>query len=124
MRRRALVTGGTRGIGKEIVRELARADFDVAFTGRTRHEGEGRDEDDAGHPTPLPGSLETTRALAVGEGVEALPIAVDLLDPGAVDAAIEAVRSRWGRIDLLVNNPMYEHGLHTNSWILETPRAE
>lgn len=124
MRARALVTGGTRGIGKEIVRELAQAGFDVAFTGRTRHEGEGREDDADGRPTPLPGSLETTTALVEAEGARALPIAVDLLDPAAVDAAIDAVRSRWGHIDLLVNNAMYEQGRYTNAWILDTPRVE
>lgn len=124
MPKRALVTGGTRGIGKEIVREFARAGFDVAFTGRTLREGEGREEDDAGHPTPLPGSLEASRAIVESLGREALAIQVDLLLPISVDAAIREVQSRWGRIDVLVNNAMYEQGRYTNAWILATPMEE
>ena len=50
MPKRVLVTGGTRGIGKELVREFARAGFDVAFTRRTLHEGDGREQDGATDP--------------------------------------------------------------------------
>ncbi|MEZ4331022.1 MAG: SDR family oxidoreductase [Myxococcota bacterium] len=86
-RRRALVTGATRGIGKAIACELASAGFDVAFTGRTRREGEGAEEDDFGRPTPLPGSLETTRALVDAAGGQALPLAlVKAFLPGMVEA--------------------------------------
>ncbi len=124
MTRRVLVTGGTRGIGKEIVRAFAGAGFDVAFTGRTLHEGEGWEEDGSGRPTPLPGSLETTRAIVEGFGRAALPVQVDLLDPRAVEAAIDEIRGTWGTIDVLINNAMYEQGRYTNAWIRDTPMAE
>lgn len=122
--KRALVTGGTRGIGRAICLELAKAGFDVAFTGRTLREGEGREEDEAGRLTPLPGSLEATTALVEETGRRALAIQLDLLDPDSVDAGARRVLSEWGGVDVLVNNAMYEMGRYTNAWIKDTPMEE
>ena len=122
--RRVLVTGGTRGIGKGIVREFARAGFDVAFTGRTLREGEGREQDETGRLTPLEGSLEATTALVEAEGRRPLAIQLDLLDPASVDAGAKRVLEAWGGVDVLVNNAMYEMGRYTNAWIRDTPLAE
>ncbi|HEY4547207.1 MAG TPA: SDR family NAD(P)-dependent oxidoreductase [Pedomonas sp.] len=55
----ALVTGGTRGIGKAAAIELARRGFAVAVTGRTRKEGDGRLNSGAQAVT-VPRSLDTT----------------------------------------------------------------
>ena len=123
-RRRVLVTGGTRGIGKSICREFARAGFEVAFTGRTQREGEGREEDEEGRPTPLPGSLEATTEMVEECGAVALPIQLDLLDPASVDAGAARVLAEWGGVDVLVNNAMYEMGQYTNAWIRDTPMEE
>lgn len=102
--RRALVTGATRGIGKATAAALAASGWDVAFTGRTVREGEGRDGSDTGEGRPLPGSLESTAQLVGGTGRRALPLQADLRDQTALRGAVDRVVAEWGGVDLLVNN--------------------
>lgn len=102
----ALVTGASRGIGKATAVALAEAGFDVAFTARTVHEGEGLDDSDTSGRT-VPGSLDTTAALVERAGRRALPIAMDLLDRTSVQSAADRVYDEWGRIDTLVNNAVH-----------------
>jgi 3-oxoacyl-[acyl-carrier protein] reductase len=86
-RRVALVTGGTRGIGLGCARALAAARFDLALVGV-------RPEAEAGEP------LGELRAA----GAEVLYVAADIGDDDAADRIVEAVRGRFGRLDVLVNN--------------------
>ncbi len=102
--RRALVTGATRGIGRATAVALAGAGWDVAITGRTRHEGEGRDDSDTGDGRPLPGSLETTASQIRASGRDALELVANLQDHGQLRAAVDRVVEEWGGVDLLVNN--------------------
>ena len=86
-RRVALVTGGTRGIGLGCARALAAARFDLALVGvRPEAEVEG----------PL-GELR-------GAGAEVLYVAADIGEDDAADRIVGAVRDRFGRLDVLVNN--------------------
>ncbi|MEW2483956.1 SDR family oxidoreductase [Mycobacterium sp. NPDC049093] len=108
LRRVALVTGASRGIGREIALEFARAGFDVAITARTVHEGEGRvpsrESDGDSGPVQVPGSLDTTVAEIRALGRRALAIRMDLLDLADVHAVTRQVLDAMGRIDVLVNN--------------------
>jgi NAD(P)-dependent dehydrogenase (short-subunit alcohol dehydrogenase family) len=99
-----MVTGATRGIGKATALALAGAGWDVAVTGRTVREGEGRDHSDTGQGRPVPGSLEETGALVRACGVGALELAADLHDGRALRSAVARVVEAWGGVDLLVNN--------------------
>ena len=81
----AIVTGGSRGIGRAIVHTLAAAGMEVIFTYRDNAR-----------------AAEETMAAASGGKVTAEP--VDVRDSSACAALAEKVADRSGRIDLLVNN--------------------
>jgi 3-oxoacyl-[acyl-carrier protein] reductase len=83
----ALVTGGTRGIGRAIVVALAQAGARVAFTYRSA-------DDEA---KALKSDLE-------GRGTEVLVFKGDAADGAAAQEAVDTVIKEWGSIDILVNN--------------------
>lgn len=87
MKRTALVTGGARGIGLGISRCLAREGFDLAICGIRE-------------PDAVVGVLESLREF----GVEAFYCRCDVADADARAAMLDAVRSRCGRLHVLVNN--------------------
>jgi NAD(P)-dependent dehydrogenase (short-subunit alcohol dehydrogenase family) len=99
-----MVTGATRGIGRSTAIALAHCGWDIALTGRTRREGEGRDDSDTGSGRPLPGSLESTAAQVREAGGRALPLVADLHDHPGLRRSVSEVIDRWGGVDLLVNN--------------------
>nr|UXE44603.1 sulfoquinovose 1-dehydrogenase [uncultured bacterium] len=107
----ALVTGASRGIGRQTALALAGAGWDVAFTARTRDEGAGTVPTRSGDGSVgVEGSLETTTQLVSSRGVNALPVQMDLLDVGSVRAAAAKVLRQWGHVDLLVNNAIAHVG--------------
>jgi NAD(P)-dependent dehydrogenase (short-subunit alcohol dehydrogenase family) len=82
----ALVTGGSRGLGLLLARELGARGACVAICARDEAEL-GRAEEDLR-----------------GRNVGVLCVRCDVTDPDALVSAVEAVRRRWGRLDVLVNN--------------------
>lgn len=83
----ALVTGGSRGIGKACAKELASAGYDVAinFVGN----------EDAANAT-----VEELKGL----GSNSAAFKFDVTDKEAIDAGIAKVVEKYGKIDVLVNN--------------------
>jgi NAD(P)-dependent dehydrogenase (short-subunit alcohol dehydrogenase family) len=119
----AFVTGASRGIGKAIAIYLAKAGFDVAVTARTVQTGEEREHSSTVRKSdtkPLPGSLAETAELVEKEGVRAMSVPADLLDPATLGFAAATVLDRWGQIDVLVNNGRYVGPGHMDQFI-DTP---
>jgi NAD(P)-dependent dehydrogenase (short-subunit alcohol dehydrogenase family) len=89
-----LVTGASRGIGKEIARLFAAEGAAVACAARTVEEGDH----------PLEGSLSTTIAEITKQGGRALPIAGDVSNFEDCERMVNETRRAFGPIDVLVNN--------------------
>ena len=83
----AVVTGGSRGIGRAVCLELARGGANVVLCY-------------AGNETAARETAQTVEAL----GTKALAIRCDVSDPGQVSGLIDAVLHGFQRIDILVNN--------------------
>jgi NAD(P)-dependent dehydrogenase (short-subunit alcohol dehydrogenase family) len=83
----ALVTGGSKGIGKAIARALAQEGADLAIVARGSE------------------ALEAAAAeIKDATGRRVLPVTVDTADTGSVQRMVEQVMGEFGRVDILVNN--------------------
>ncbi|MBD0291367.1 MAG: 3-oxoacyl-ACP reductase FabG [Thermoleophilia bacterium] len=98
----ALVTGASRGIGRDVALALAHA-------GATLVAGARRIDD-----------LDGLLAAVAREGGRALAVRLDVRDPRASEAAVGEAVERFGRLDILVNNA----GLGTNHDALEATEEE
>jgi citronellol/citronellal dehydrogenase len=91
--RTAFISGGSRGIGLAIARELAKDGANIAMIAKT----------DEPHPK-LPGTIHTAAAELQELGAEVLPIVGDIRDERQVAEAVAKTAERFGGIDLCVNN--------------------
>ncbi|QOV88344.1 3-oxoacyl-[acyl-carrier-protein] reductase [Humisphaera borealis] len=85
-KRVALVTGGSRGIGAAIVKQLAKDGLHVVAMARNVDK------------------LAEVVAAVTADGGTAEPLACDIADGKALAAAIEGIADKHGRLDVLVNN--------------------
>jgi 3-oxoacyl-[acyl-carrier protein] reductase len=82
----ALITGGSRGIGAGVARRFAVAGCKIAVGYQSRGD-----------------AAEKLAAEIAGLGGECLPVQADITDPAAVARMIDAIITRFSRIDMLVN---------------------
>jgi NAD(P)-dependent dehydrogenase (short-subunit alcohol dehydrogenase family) len=108
----AIVTGGSRGLGLVIARELVRHHAKVVICARDR------------------GELERARADLLARGGRVLAVPVDVTNRVQIAQLVEIVHQHWGRIDVVINNagviqvgPMevmttsdYEEAMQTHFW--------
>lgn len=83
----ALITGGTRGIGRSMVETLAKAGARVAFTFRSSSE-----------------EAEALKSELESQGHDVLPFKSDVADFAAAEHTVKEVLETCGNIDILVNN--------------------
>jgi NAD(P)-dependent dehydrogenase (short-subunit alcohol dehydrogenase family) len=81
-----LVTGGSRGLGLVLAKQLAAEGARVAICGRD------------------PEALERARSALEAIGAEVFALPVDVADRNAVDTLVRQVAARFGPVDVLVNN--------------------
>jgi NAD(P)-dependent dehydrogenase (short-subunit alcohol dehydrogenase family) len=82
----ALVTGGTRGIGRSIAEELGRAGAKVALCSRKQE------------------ACDEARSDLAGKGIEVLAQACNVSRKDDLQALVEETRAKWGGIDIVVSN--------------------
>lgn len=84
----ALITGANRSIGLQVAKELSKEGFIVLVGSR---------------------KLENANEAVTEIGDNAYPVAIDVIDQASITAAVDHVTSRFGRLDLLVNNAAIAH---------------
>jgi len=93
----ALVTGASRGIGKQIALELAREGAHIVLAARTAQ----------GANSPYPGTVEQTAQELRSLGVKAVPVKCDLAIRSEVEQLCRTALKEFGAVDILVNNAFY-----------------
>ena len=101
--KRAIVTGGSLGIGKAIARELAREGVDVAIVARTKE--------------PLEAAA---RELAAETGRRIIPLVADVTSKTQVDAMVAQAAAQLGGLHILVNSGSAPGGSATATGPIET----
>jgi NAD(P)-dependent dehydrogenase (short-subunit alcohol dehydrogenase family) len=92
--RAAIVTGGSRGIGRAIARALASEGVNVAICARQRQALD-----------------EAAKALSEETGRRVIPIVADTMSSESVGRLVDTTLAAFGRVDLLVNNASTPGGM-------------
>ena len=93
MNKVALITGASRGIGKEIAVSLAQKGYNIVLAAKSTEEN-----------PKLPGTIYSVAKEIESYNVKALPIKTDLKNIKDIDNLVDQTNKNMGRLDVLVNN--------------------
>ena len=93
MKKIALITGATSGIGEACARKFAQGGYDLILTGRNQSK------------------LDVLKASLTALGTDVLTLAFDVRDRRAATNAVSALSDRWRDVDVLINNAGLALGL-------------
>jgi NAD(P)-dependent dehydrogenase (short-subunit alcohol dehydrogenase family) len=105
--KRAIVTGGSRGIGKVIARQLAEEGADVVIAARGKEQLEA-----------------AASELSAATGRRVLAVVVDTGSKASVDELVATTVARLGGVDILVNNAAVPGGISSATHLAEIVDAE
>jgi NAD(P)-dependent dehydrogenase (short-subunit alcohol dehydrogenase family) len=83
----AIITGGSRGIGRAVALAFARESARVTIAGVEDRE-----------------ALENVESEIIAAGADAMAVLANVARRGDVDRLVQSVIAKWGRIDILINN--------------------
>lgn len=90
----AVITGASRGIGRDMALTFAAEGAKVVVSARTKSEGDFR----------IPGSIATTVAQIKDAGGDAIGVQCDVTDDEQIQNLVKASVDKWGRLDIWINN--------------------
>lgn len=93
MKKIALITGATSGVGEACARKFAQGGYDLILTGRNQSK------------------LDVLKASLTALGTDVLTLAFDVRDRWAATNAVSALSDRWRDVDVLINNAGLALGL-------------
>lgn len=89
----AIITGGSRGIGREIALKLASMGANIVLAAKTLEQHQF-----------LEGTIMSVANEVRALGVRALPYQIDVRDADSIERLVDATMKEFGRIDILINN--------------------
>jgi len=90
----ALITGASRGIGRDLAVAMARAGANIVIASRSEAVTDPR----------MPGTIYSVAEEVEACGRRALPVKVDVTKDEEIDSAVERTMGEFGRLDILINN--------------------